>query len=172
MDTIYGEIEARRGSILKTWRAGLNREQGPSGLSSVQRTNSFTSSVASLVEEGTSDVVTWLVDQGSTAEIPETLVDLCRLKAVQEASPSLAFGFIFDLKRAIRAALNNTVKQRESAELDRVEQRIDELALVTFDWYSEFREKIYLIKVAELQRSEGFAQRRLAKRGDREREAV
>lgn len=173
MNAIYGEIEARRGSILKAWRAGLDGASGESRPSSTKKANPFTASVTYLVNEGTSDVVTWLVDQRGAEDIPESLVDLCRLKAVQEASPSLAFGFIFDLKRAIRSALTASGKEREGAELGQVDDRIDELALLAFDRYSEFREKIYLIRVAEMQRGEGLAQRRQAgNRTAREREAV
>lgn len=172
MSMLYGEIEARRGSILKAWRMSFGAESRADGIASRKNDNRFTDSVTYLIDESTNDVITWLIGGGGKEAIPETLVDLCRLKAVQEASPSLAFGFIFDLKRAIRSTLHGS-KRTEAADFVKVEERIDELALFAFDWYSEFREKIYRIRFDEMQRSEGFMQRRrTAKRGECEREAV
>ncbi|WP_180326692.1 RsbRD N-terminal domain-containing protein [Raoultibacter phocaeensis] len=172
MNTLYGEIESRRASILKAWRASFGTESQASGFAPKKGDNRFTDSLGYLIDESTNDALTWLVRGGGKESIPETLVDLCRLKAVQEASPSAAFGFIFDLKRAIRSTCGGAALA-SGTEFVQVEERIDELALFAFDWYSQFREKIYRIKFDEMQRSEGLMQRRrTAKRGECEREAV
>lgn len=171
MSTVYGEIEARRGSILKTWRASLDKSSGQGRPSSARRVNRFTDSVTYLVNESTNDVITWLAGPGGLADIPESFVDLCRLKAIQETSPSIAFGFIFDLKRVIRSTLGGP--KGGSCVFDQVDRRIDLLVLFAFDRYVEFREKVYLIRIAEMQRGEGLMKRRQAgKLGACGREAV
>lgn len=171
MSTVFGEIEARRDSILKAWRAGLDNASGSGHSSHARRVNRFTDSVTYLVNESTNDVITWLAGPGSLEDVPESFVDMCRLKAVQETSPSVAFGFIFDLKRVIASVLG--ASKGDAVGLDLVNRRIDQLVLFAFDRYVEFREKVYLIKVDEMQRGESLMKRRQAgKLGACGREAV
>ena len=174
MSTVYGEIEARRRTILKTWRASLDGASGASHSSAARNANRFTDSVTYLVDEATSDVVTWLVGERGLQDVPESLVDICRLKAVQDASPSLALRFIFDLKQVIRSTLGNSVGEKErDIVLGKVDARIDELALFAFDRYAEFRDQLSQIRIDEIRRGEGIMKKRLAsEHAPREREAV
>lgn len=173
MSTVYGDIRAKRQPILKAWRAEFDGESEAGRPVFARNVNHFTDSLACLIDEATNDTFTWLVGDEEGRDIPESLVDLCRLKAVQGASPSQALGFVFVLKRAIRSSMGESFKGREGgAAFAKVEGRIDQLALFSFDRYSEFREKLSQLRVDEILRGESLMERRLGELAKRERETV
>lgn len=174
MSSIYRDIEAKKDVILKTWRASFSNDVNGHGASSNKKVNRFTDSVSYLINKGTEDIVVWLASEKDTSEIPETLVDVCRLKAIEEESPSKALAFIFELKQAIWSTLERTgADQDKNVPFHQVEVRIDELMLFAFDRYTEFREQIYHMRVTEIQRGGSFSHRGMAKMQDsREREVV
>ena len=92
-----------------------------------------------ILSETTSDKLLILLD------------DIIRIKAVQSLNPSDAVSFIFLLKQAIRTALKKEIKeqQQQIEALQRIESRIDDIALLAFNIYMKCREKIYDIKVNE-----------------------
>jgi hypothetical protein len=70
---------------------------------------------------------------------------------VQEFTPSKAVGFVFGLKAIIREELATEILQGDiSEELAAFERRLDGMALICFDVYSECRQKISDIRVKEL----------------------
>ena len=76
---------------------------------------------------------------------------IIRIRAVQNFSPQQAVGFVFDLKKVIRAKLHKEINAAEVInELLIFESRIDELGLVAFNLYMQCREKIYELKANEM----------------------
>ena len=91
-----------------------------------------------ILNETTSDKLLILLD------------DIIRIKAVQSLNPSDAVFFIFLLKKVIRASLKKEIKGQQQIEaLQRIESRIDDIALLAFNIYMKCREKIYDIKMNE-----------------------
>lgn len=89
------------------------------------------------------------------------LDQIVRIKAVQEVSPSRAIAFIFLLKKVLREALGEGIRQDGMFEdLSELESRIDGLALLSFDLYMKRREKIYQLRVDEVKRRVGALLRR------------
>ncbi|MCS7163655.1 MAG: RsbRD N-terminal domain-containing protein [Thermodesulfovibrio sp.] len=75
------------------------------------------------------------------------LENIIQIRAVQDFTPSQAVGFIFLIKKAIYNALH---KEADSEELMDLMSRIDSLALIAFDIFMKYRERIYDIKAREL----------------------
>ena len=83
---------------------------------------------------------------------------MIRVRALQNFTPSQALAFIFLLKNVIREELAPELKDGQfSQELREVESRIDGMALLGFDAYTQRREKLYEIRVTEVRkRVSGF----------------
>jgi len=82
------------------------------------------------------------------------LEDLIRIRAVQEFTPAEAISFLFLLKNAVKEE-NTNKKEAEAlgfAEWLAFEQRIDAIALRTFDMYMDSRERVFKVRVNELKR--------------------
>ena len=74
------------------------------------------------------------------------LLDIVRVRAVQDFSASEAVSFVFVLKDVLREC------EGLNAEAER---RVDELALTAFDAYMDCRERIAALRVKEAQRRQG-----------------
>jgi len=76
------------------------------------------------------------------------LDDVLRVRSVQDFEPSVAVGFIFGLKSAIREAMATT--EQASAALAEIDSRIDRVALLAFDIYTGCRERLHEIRANEI----------------------
>jgi hypothetical protein len=79
--------------------------------------------------------------------VREALDPILRIRAIQAFSPTQAVRFVFDLKNIINEAL--PADPKNAAEMRRIDQRIDEMALAAFDIFVQCREKIYDLKANE-----------------------
>jgi len=90
---------------------------------------------------------------------------IIRIRAIQDLLPSEAVAFIYLLKKSIRDALQEELRNAELCdELFTFETRIDKIALTSFDIYMTCREKMYEIQanhsrnqVSSLLRKTGLA---------------
>ena len=93
-----------------------------------------------------------LVDALSTDagrdEMAAALDPILRIRAVQAFTPSKATGFVFSLKQIIRQHLSANGHEA-GAEIERLDRRIDEMAMAAFDIYVACREKVYELKASE-----------------------
>jgi len=89
--------------------------------------------------------------QGTESEKAAPILDgIIRIRSVQEFSPSQAVGFIFPLKKILRAELKTEIRENQLYDdLHELESRIDDLALIAFDIFIMCREKIYEIRARE-----------------------
>ncbi len=90
------------------------------------------------------DEVTGAFDSG---RIQPVLDEIIHIHAVQDISASQAVGFIFDLKPILREQLDP-----RTVNLDSLDRRVDELALLAFDLFMRCREKTYEIRMREARR--------------------
>jgi len=85
--------------------------------------------------------------------LKSSLENIIRIRAVQEFSPSQAIAFVFLLKQALREEMDQEIQEgRFGRELLELESRIDELALLSFNIFMKYREKIYELKANELKK--------------------
>ena len=94
------------------------------------------------------DAIPLLVDglfgDMDSANVRQALEDIVRIRAVQNFSAKEAVRFVFLLKEILQREL--PAEDPIRLELDR---RVDEMALVAFDLYSQCREQISAIQVNE-----------------------
>ena len=113
--------------------------------------NQFANPVGRSIFEGIESIFDELVHEANSDKIAGFLDDIIRVRAVQEFSPSQAVGFIFGLKKVIREELESEVlKEGITEELAAFDSRIDALALLCFDIYTQCRQKIFDIRVNEV----------------------
>jgi hypothetical protein len=97
-----------------------------------------------------------IYDQVATAmdadRLSEALDGIVRIRAVQDFSPSQAVGFIFQLRAVIRAQLDDGVRRPDRWDaLGELDSRIDRLALLAFEKYTECREQLHRVRNREIQ---------------------
>jgi hypothetical protein len=95
------------------------------------------------------------MDRGRLAEALDSIV---QIRAVQGLEPSQALEFLFQLKEILRSLV-------DGPEREKLESRIDQLALMAFDLYLKYRERIYQAKANEARRRLFVLERR-QERGD------
>ncbi len=72
---------------------------------------------------------------------------IVRIRAVQEATPSQAVGFLFQLPPILREQWKGRPEEQEE-----VVQRTQQAALIAFDLYMACREKIFAVQADEIRR--------------------
>ena len=108
--------------------------------------------------EGIYEALLHGMDHGNILSFLDRIISI---RAIQDFQPSGALAFIFLLKKAIREELEREIEEDVIAnDLIERESRIDGLALLCFDIYMKRREKIYEIKVNEIEnRASGLLRR-------------
>jgi len=116
----------------------------------------FTNPVCFRFKTGMRGIVVALA---SCAPIPKTetftplLDELVRVRAVQDFTPSQATAFIFLLKKAVRETLWPQVAEYDLfVELLALESTIDVLAQLSFDIYSQCREKLSELRINQIKK--------------------
>lgn len=87
-----------------------------------------------------------LLGEMEVARLTPVLDQVVRIRAVQDFTASQAVGFVFVLKDVLR-------HEEPGGLTPALEQRIDQMALITFDLYVKCREKMDQIKADEARRS-------------------
>jgi len=115
--------------------------------------NQFANPVGHAISEGIQSIFEGLLQGGHAEGIPLFLDNIVRVRAVQEFTPSQALEFLFGLKKVIRQELGNALYSADmAAEWAAFESRIDDLALLGFDVYTECRHKLFEVRVEEVKR--------------------
>jgi hypothetical protein len=84
-------------------------------------------------------------------EFVKFLDEIVRVRAVQDFSPANAVGFVFLLKKITREALGKEIREKRLfEELSAFEERIDNLALLSFNIYMHCRERLFEIRATEI----------------------
>ena len=127
----------------------------------------FANPVGQRLREGIPVIIAALLEGNSDEAYLAQLGEIIQVQSVQNFPPSRALAFIFLLKEAILQELDKELREaRILAEWTRFAGRIDQLALRSMDLYSQFREKVYEIRVNDVKRRVSGLQRRLNWVGD------
>ena len=85
-------------------------------------------------------------------DVLATIEQLMKVRAVQaEQSPAESLAFIFALKDIIRQECRKEWTEEYDREWPELEARIDRLALQAFDLYMASRERLFQVRIRELQ---------------------
>jgi hypothetical protein len=84
-------------------------------------------------------------------QLLEALDGIVRIRSVQDFTPTEAIGFVFQLKAVIRAEIGDRIRRLERwDQLAELESRIDRVALLAFEKYTECRENLHQIRNREV----------------------
>ena len=142
----------RKAAILKRWFDLIAQTHPDGGVSLVKNKDRFANPVRHITSSAIAIIYEELIQGRPNSErVAMSLDDIIKVRAVQDFSPSQAIDFVFLLKKAIRAELEDEIYQAGCfEELSGIESSIDELASYAFDIYMDRREKIYKVKVDEM----------------------
>ncbi len=123
----------------------------------------FANPVGHAVREAAAVLVGALWDETTGEAVDEALDRILRIRSVQDLSPSEAVGFVFLLKGVLRETLDGDADVPDSAELLRLERRLDAMALRAFDIYMGCREQLFEVRLHERDRWNAVALKRIGK---------
>lgn len=145
-------LSKKRSNIIKKWREVIVGSY-PSGTQRFFRKekDQFANPVGHVIDKEIAVLYDEIIKEGDSDKIASCLDSIIRVRAVQDFKPSQAVSFVLQLKDVIRRVLQGeTPLNGLSGELQTLENRIDEIALLAFDIYSQCRQKIYEIRVNEV----------------------
>jgi hypothetical protein len=117
----------------------------------LKKKDQFGNPVGRTISEGITSIFDELIGEADSDKLSTFLDSVVRIRAIQEFSPSQAVGFVFGLKKVIREQLSKEMQGGGlSKEWAAFQQRIDGLALMSFDIYTECRQRVFDIRVKEL----------------------
>lgn len=145
---IYDLLSKKRDSIVdKCFDLTISTYPEQSHLFLKEKKRQFTNPVGYTIYQGIQKIIDNIIAQEPLENFTSPLEEIIRIRAVQDFTPSQAVGFIFLIKEAIYSSIYREVKYNELTDLL---SRIDSLALLAFDIFMKYREKIYDIKAREL----------------------
>ncbi len=111
----------------------------------------FANPIGSTISEGLQSLFDILVEERKLTEAAKPLEDIVKLRAVQDFTPSKAVFFVFLLKNILREEMAGEKNRIEVINaLSALDARIDEVALMAFNFYMECRERLHQIRVNEV----------------------
>ena len=103
------------------------------------------------LSQGLRELVQAFLAEMDRDQVLAGLDEILRIRAIQDFTPSQALAFIFLLKNVIREELAPELTSGQySQELQELEARIDGLALLGFDVYTQRRELLNQVRVDEI----------------------
>jgi hypothetical protein len=145
-------LKEKRSRIVKKWCDAVLSTYPEQGQKFFRKQkDAIANPVGRRIVEGIESLYDELVDEADSRKISKFLDDIVRVRAVQDFSPSGAVSFIFKLKQIIKDEIARDILQNGiSKEWSAFETRLDGLALLCFDVYSECRQKLFDIRVNEI----------------------
>ena len=153
-ETLEDLLVKKRSTLVKQWMDlifGTYPEDTKNFLK--RQKDRIANPVGASIVEGADQLFDWLVkgEDKDLKNICMLLDNIVRIRAIQEFSASHSIGFVFLLKKAVRETLGEEIRQGHLyEELLTFESRIDNLALLAFDNYSQCREQLHQIRAAEI----------------------
>lgn len=165
--TLRQALEANKDAIVQKWFEGALATYSETASAAFDRQKDrFANPVGHSLRVGTQVIFGELLEGMDAEKIREPLREIIKIRAVQEISGSQAVGFVFDLKRAIRAVLPDAVKHpSNSAEWERIDGRVDQLALLAFEVFVESRERLGELRINEVKRRVSWIVDKINSRG-------
>jgi hypothetical protein len=112
--------------------------------------NRFSNPVGQTIAEDLEILYDELTGGNDSDKISASLDNIIRIRAVQDFRPSQAVGFVIELKKLIRNELGIRARENEiQDELEALEEKIENAALLAFDIYVKCRQKLYELRVNE-----------------------
>jgi len=153
MEQVTRLLKQEQNAILNRWLRLILETYNPESASRLlKEKNQFSNPVGHTLRQGLEGVYAELSGELRPDKMRSYLDMIIRIRAVQEFSPARAVAFVFLLKNIIREeskkeAWTNLISQEDLVEF---EQKVDEMALLAFNVYSDCRERLYELRVNEV----------------------
>ena len=159
-------LERKKEKIVRRWLDGaLSLYVRDASAAFARQKDQFANPVGHSLREGTLAIFEALIEGQGAEKIRQHLVEIIKIRAVQQFSASEALGFIHRLKEIVWEETNADQGETEiSAEFLMFEKGVDEVMLVAFDIYVECREQVFEIRSKELKRRVSWIVDKLNKR--------
>lgn len=108
----------------------------------------FRNPVGYAITESIGNVYDQIVSAMDTDQLLGALDGIIRIRSVQDFSASETVGFVFELKDAIREVIGGLGARNDLGDL---ESRIDRVALLAFEKYTECREQLHRVRNREIE---------------------
>ena len=113
--------------------------------------NPFNNPVGNAIAKDMETVYGLLMDGMDKPIEAPPLENVVQIRAVQDFTPARALAFIFELKDVVRKVLENEItKETAASELHAFDRKVDEMALLSFNIYSAYRERIFQVRYNEM----------------------
>jgi len=145
-------LKAKRSSIIKNWTTRIFDTYASETSSFLSKDKDrFSNPVGFTISAAAEEIVNEIISNRDLTSIKIQLIDILKIRAVQEFSPSEAVGFICRLKNVIQVELADDLNNEAIlSELMELFSFIDQLALIAFDIYMELKETVHRIRLNEL----------------------
>ena len=150
-------LEQKRDAVLEKWFDLIIATYPPESSRLLGgNKDQFRNPIGYSINKGIEGVYDQLISTMNTDDLRSALDEIIRVRAIQDFTPSEAIAFIFFLKTIVREVLNEQVGTEvrgHAEEINTMDARIDEVAMLAFDVYMERREKFHEIRVSEIKKS-------------------
>lgn len=147
-------LRKRKDTVIRRWvEVVLSTYPEDAAALFLKEQDPFANPVGKSVREGIEGLFEAMLDGMDEAAIRKSLDQVVRVRAVQQFSPSQAVSFVFSLKPILRKLLPEAENDPDLTRgLEEIGSRVDAVALMAFDLYSECREELSRIRINEAKR--------------------
>jgi hypothetical protein len=150
--TLQQFLADKRSRLIDQWRNLIIGSYPPDAQRFLKREkNRFANPVGQTIAEDVEIIFDAIIQGDEMNKIRSNLDNIIRIRAVQDFTPSQAVGFVLSLKKVIRDELKKGGEHTAEAsdELEKLDERIDNMALAAFDIYSQCRHKLFELRINE-----------------------
>jgi RsbT co-antagonist protein rsbRD N-terminal domain len=154
-------LEKKKSAILKKWlRAIYDTYPEDTSKFLKDENDMFANPVGHAISANAEYILDGLIKGERSDELSPYIEWIIRIRAVQDFTPAQAVSFLNSLKTVIRSQLKPEIRKLNLwDEIEELDTEIDNLLLSAFEIYSTMKEKIYRIRMKELEKSDRFLQR-------------
>lgn len=155
-------MQEKHDEILKQWfEQAIAAYPAESHKYFVKVKNEFTNPVGSNIYRSLGHLLEELSDQRDADKLYQHLEMILKIRAVQDMKPSKALAFLPSLKSLLQTILADEISAGKvtKAELEDLFTDLDTLMLIAFDLYSESKELLYNLRIAQIKETNDILQR-------------
>ncbi len=143
-------LTEKKKKIVQNWTDLVLDSYGSPEFFKTQK-NRFANPMGSTISEGLQEIYAILAEEKELGLVSKPLENIIKIRAVQDFTPSQSVSFVYLLKKIIRQELARDKKSEVGQEsLAALDNRIDQIALMAFDFYMDCRERLNQIRINEV----------------------
>ena len=146
-------LQQKRETILDEWFDRI-AESYPQAASEflAKQADRFGNPVGHAISQSIGAIYDQVVSAMNRDDLLHALDGIIRIRSVQDFSPSEAVAFVFQLKAVMRNVMDEQLRGPEKwDDLADLESRVDRVALLAFEKYTECREQLHQVRNREIE---------------------